>query len=76
MINQFPQQTLMTLLTGADTDKDQLRVLIDQLVLFTSIIEGSGIPSFKADRHQWYFDLVTSKYYRNADGGTTWVALN
>lgn len=68
--------TIDRLLSGTPQDKLVLQNLINDLIGLSSIIEGSGAPTFKADKHQQYFDTATSKYYRNTDGGATWVALN
>ena len=76
MTSKVLPQTLYSVLSGDDISKEQVRILLDSLVDVSSIIEGSGAPTFKTARHQQYFDTVTSKYYRNTDGGTTWVALN
>lgn len=50
--------------------------LMQNIIDATSVFEGSGVPTHVAVKHGWYFDTVTNKYYRNVDGGTTWVALN
>lgn len=52
--------------------RDLLTSILEQV----SVIEGVGVPTIAAGKHAWYFDTATSKYYRNTDGGTTWVALN
>lgn len=64
------------LYSGTDLDKANIKSLIDSLVALCQINEGSGAPTQKANKHTWYFDTATNKYYRNVDGGTTWVALN
>lgn len=64
------------ILSDGQLTKAKFQRLIDQLVVFTDVLEGSGAPAITAKKHQWYFDTATSKYYRNTDGGSTWVALN
>lgn len=55
---------------------DKFRQVMSLASQLASITEGSGIPAYSASKHAQYFDTATSKYYRNTDGGTTWVALN
>ncbi len=76
-INAIDYQTFNRLYdSGSDQDKSRLFSLINNLVGQTSVLTGAVAPTFKANQHQWYLDTVTSKYYRNVNGGTTWVALN
>ena len=66
-----------------DLDRNTLRNLIDsgserefqaffqrynELVLLSDVLIGDVAPTFKADRHRWYLDTATNKYYRNVDG--------
>lgn len=64
------------LLNGSDITKLRLQALLEQIVSLTNVLEGTIAPTFAAPKHQWYLDTATQKYYRNVDGGTTWVALN
>ena len=61
---------------GTEADFQQLWMIYSGLVQLATVTEGSGAPSYKADIHSQYLDTATNKYYRNVDGGTTWVALN
>jgi len=54
----------------------QLVDLLDHLYLTAVPVEGTAAPTYKAPLHTLFFDSVATKYYRNVDGGTTWVALN
>ena len=76
MIAKIPSQTLAAILTGEPLNKEQLRILLDSIVDTTAVIESTGAPTIKANLHAWYFDTAANRYYRNVDGGTTWVALN
>ena len=62
--------------SGTESSKFELFNLINDLVDQTSVLTGAVVPTFEARQHQWYLDTATNKYYRNVDGGTTWVALN
>lgn len=64
------------ILSGDSITNDRFRRLIEQVISQGIVTEGSGVPTQVGIKHQWYFDAATSKYYRNTDGGTTWVALN
>lgn len=65
-----------SILSGNELTKAKLQQVINSLIQLTDVIEGSGVPTIAAEKHSWYFDITASKYYRNTDGGTTWVALN
>jgi len=62
--------------SGTEADFQQLWRIYSGLVQLTTVTEGSGAPTYAAEVHSQYFDTATKKYYRNVDGGTTWVALN
>lgn len=64
------------ILDGSPLTIDRFKQLIESILSLASVIEGAGAPTIEANKHAWYFDTVTSKYYRNTDGGNTWVALN
>lgn len=76
MIANLLSSDYSQILSGNDLTKAKLQQIIASLIQLSDVIEGSGVPAIKADKHRWYFDTATSKYYRNTDGGTTWVALN
>lgn len=76
-ITEFDELTLKGAFTvDSETDVFQVYTKLNELVGQTSVITGAVAPTFKAIQHQWYLDTATNKYYRNVDGGTTWVALN
>lgn len=76
MISNLSNIDYEALLDGSSIAKNRFQQIISQLIVLSDILEGSGVPTQKADKHQQYFDTTTNKYYRNVDGGTTWVALN
>ena len=76
MITNLPSLDYLSILSGGDLTKARFQELMSQIIVLSGVIEGSGAPTFPSDKHQQYFDTATSKYYRNTDGGTTWVALN
>lgn len=75
-MNNLPSLAYDSLLSGSGLTKAQFQELMANIIAVSSVLEGIVAPTFKADKHQQYFDTVTNKYYRNVDGGTTWVALN
>jgi hypothetical protein len=75
-LKALAQLDLATLFAGDDVIKQTFIDFLDQVSDSIEVLEGSGAPAFSAGKHKWYFDTATSKYYRNTDGGTTWVALN
>ena len=75
-ITNFGKFDYQEILSGSPITKDRYQQLMASIIAITSIIEGPIAPTFTAAKHTQYFDTVTSKYYRNTDGGTTWVALN
>lgn len=76
MIANLLSSDYSQILAGNELTKARLQQIIAQIIQLSDISEGSGAPAHKAAKHSQYFDTVTSKYYRNTDGGTTWVALN
>lgn len=64
------------LLSGDGQLKNKLAMLMESIVSAANVAEGTGAPTMTAVKHSWYFDTTSSKYYRNTNGGTTWVALN
>ena len=76
-VDRLDTQTIDLLFGEADHRlKHDFETVFNQLIDQTSVLTGAVVPTFKASQHQWYLDTVTQKYYRNVDGGTTWVALN
>ena len=75
-INAIDRAAFDRLVNGSQSDKAYLFDTINALVLTTNVTTGVIAPTFQANQHQWYLDTATSKYYRNVDGGITWVALN
>lgn len=63
------------LLNSNDIRKAKLEFLIGQIIELSTVLEGNGAPNFQANKHAWYFDTASNKYYRNT-GGTNWVSLN
>lgn len=77
MINtNLTTQDYQNILSGTEINKANFKKVIDDLIQLSVIYEGIGAPTQAARKHTQYFDTATSKYYRNTDGGTTWVALN
>ena len=74
--DNLPPFDYQEVLSGSDSTNARFQALIGSIVTLTKVINGSGVPTFEAQQHQQYFDTSTNKYYRNVDGGTTWVALN
>lgn len=69
--------TLRNLISsGTEREFQSFYQKYQELVSISDVLTGAAIPTFKAIQHQWYLDTATNKYYRNVDGGTTWVALN
>jgi len=75
-VDELTSIDLKTLMAGDDFMIERYRQIQNANSLLTSIIEGSGVPTFVSEKHTQYFDTATNKYYRNVDGGNTWVALN
>jgi len=76
IVEEFQANELSRLFTNDPFVIDRYRQVQTTNSELTSVIEGSGAPTFAAPKHSQYFDTAASKYYRNTDGGTTWVALN
>lgn len=68
--------TLNKVLVGEALDQYEIYNFLESIQSLTNVLEGAVAPTFQAIQHQWYLDTVANKYYRNVDGGTTWVALN
>jgi len=62
--------------TGSEKEFQSFYQKYTELTSISEVLTGAVAPTFTAAQHQWYLDTVTNKYYRNVDGGTTWVALN
>lgn len=75
-IENLTSSDYQRLLSADSLTNNRFQQLLGELIALTNVIEDSGVPAFAAKKHQWYFDTATNKYYRNVDGGTTWVALN
>jgi len=76
IIDELSRLDVLSLLEKNDFVIDAYRRIQEINAQLTSVTEGSGVPTYIATKHAWYFDTATSKYYRNTDGGATWVALN
>lgn len=75
-LNNLGRFEFDAVLSGSSLDKEKVQSLLSAIIQLTNVIEDSGVPTQAAEKHTWYFDTATNKYYRNVDGGTTWVALN
>lgn len=77
MINLIDSSTFRRLIpNGTESEFNFFVNALTEIINLTDIQEGIVVPTFKANKHQWYLDIAANKYYRNVDGGTTWVALN
>lgn len=76
MMSNLTNFDYQEILSGSNLTQAKMKLLIESIISVSSVTEGSGAPSHSGIKHSWYFDTATSKYYRNTDGGTTWVALN
>ena len=61
---------------NSESDLFQVYAKLNDMINQVNVLTGAVVPTFEARQHQWYLDTATNKYYRNVDGGTTWVALN
>lgn len=76
LVEELTASDIEQLVNGSAFIVDRYRQIQATNAQLTTMLEGAVVPTFSALKHQQYFDTVTSKYYRNTDGGTTWVALN
>jgi hypothetical protein len=75
-VDELTLLDIKAFLAGDEFMIDRYRQIQGINAELSGVIEGITAPTFSAPKHQQYFDTVTSKYYRNTNGGTTWVALN
>ena len=75
-LNNLLNADYAEILSGSPLTIDRFKQLIDSIIKLTDVLEGSGAPTIQAEKHAWYFDTASNRYYRNIDGGTTWIALN
>jgi len=75
-LNNLLTNDYKDILSGTAINNMKFTSLVESIIQLTNVIEGAGAPSIEGVKHQWYFDTVAIKYYRNVDGGVTWVALN
>ena len=76
LVEELSANDIKSLFDGDNLLIDKYRQVQSTNAQLTTMLEGIVAPTFKALKHQQYFDTVAIKYYRNVDGGTTWVALN
>ena len=41
----------------------------------TQLQSGQGIPSHQSDKGSFYIDVLTTNFYKNTDGNTSWEIL-
>jgi len=41
----------------------------------TQLQSGQGVPTHQSDKGSLYIDVLTSNYYKNTDGNSTWVLI-